>query len=83
MRLRTLRPKVRPQWTVLLIPQVLVNFINKLSDVGAKNNHAGQAQCSVVATLLLNRLLYLKIESYGSVCLRTRRALIAFLPKHS
>ena len=40
--LRTLRPIVKIQWTVLLIPQVLDNFITKLCDAIEKNKHSGQ-----------------------------------------
>ena len=36
MCLRTLKPIVRTQWTVLHIPQVQVDFINKLSSEGSK-----------------------------------------------
>ena len=42
MCLRTLKPIVRTQWTVLPIPEVLVSFINKLVKLDEKNNHIGQ-----------------------------------------
>ena len=40
--LRTLKPIMKAQWTVLPIPQVLVNFINKLREAGEKDKHIGQ-----------------------------------------
>ena len=42
MCLRTLKPIVRTQWTVLPIPQVLVSFINKLCEADEKDKHIGQ-----------------------------------------
>ena len=33
---------MRTQWKVLPIPQVLVNFINKLCEADDKDNHIGQ-----------------------------------------
>ena len=34
---------MRTQWAVLSIPQVLVNFINKLCEDGEKDKHIGRA----------------------------------------
>ena len=42
MCLKTLRPIVRIQWTVLPIPQVLANFVNKLCEADEKDKHIGQ-----------------------------------------
>jgi len=42
MCLRTLKPIVRTQWTVLPIPEVLVSFINKLVTMEEKSKHIGQ-----------------------------------------
>ena len=43
MCLRTLKPIVRTQWTVLPLLQVLVSFINKLREADEKDMHIGQA----------------------------------------
>ena len=42
MCLRTFKPIVRTQWTVLPISQIFVRFINKLVNVDENNSHIGQ-----------------------------------------
>ena len=39
MSLRTLKPTVKTQWTVLPTPQVLISVINKLVSLEENNSH--------------------------------------------